>query len=635
MKARVVKMNAKGVKNLREHLAYIQRDGVDQDGGKPKAFDHDHDELPSKHIAEFADNCSGDRHTFRFILSPENGTSLNMKEYVREVMTQAETDLKTELKWTAVVHYNTDNTHAHILIRGKDDAGNDLVISPDYISHGFRNRAAEIATQNLGLRTEHEIKQGIARDAIKNRLTPLDREILWACDVNGFYAVPPITADPDQNFKRAVHIRRLQHLESLGLAEERLSGFWHIYNGAEKVLKEMGERNDIIKTMHKRMKGLDRMPECIVHRTDDPHISKTEINGMVLTKGLENELYDSKFIIVQADDGKAHYFPMSYFSERPGFEVEEGSLVTIKGKEYQPTFASDKNIVRFATEGFPGNDGKRFGGQGIYDPAAHLEYVSGKLPEGVDPSRYVDQHIMRVEKFVSQKLATRLEDGTYRIEPGTAQKIAEIETAAQKKGPRRHYEIDAVSIAPLDRQIHSSGPTYLDKLIAERGYTEEAQRAILTPVQKKTRDALLRRVEELKKRGLLRIIPGENGEPNKYLFIKGAIEKMEEEFKAALYKRLESKYGKPVDLKEGESFKGALGAVERHPEGPYAIIHDKVNNKFTAIEMKGGMSKMTGTDRLIKITKDRERRFLAPPKYTMKVDQPKRIERKQDRGRDL
>jgi type IV secretory pathway VirD2 relaxase len=43
-----------------------------------------------------------------------------------------ERDLGTKLDWIAVDHYNTDNPHVHLLIRGKAEDGRDLVISRDY-----------------------------------------------------------------------------------------------------------------------------------------------------------------------------------------------------------------------------------------------------------------------------------------------------------------------------------------------------------------------------------------------------------------------------------------------------------------------------------------------------------------------
>jgi len=41
-------------------------------------------------------------------------------------MAQAERDLGTKLDWIGVDHWNTDNPHVHVLVRGKADDGRDL-----------------------------------------------------------------------------------------------------------------------------------------------------------------------------------------------------------------------------------------------------------------------------------------------------------------------------------------------------------------------------------------------------------------------------------------------------------------------------------------------------------------------------
>ena len=49
-----------------------------------------------------------------------------------------------------VTLYNTGHPHSHIVLRGRDDREHDLVIAREYISHGVRERAAEIVTLDLG-----------------------------------------------------------------------------------------------------------------------------------------------------------------------------------------------------------------------------------------------------------------------------------------------------------------------------------------------------------------------------------------------------------------------------------------------------------------------------------------------------
>src|SRR3546814_11538595 len=78
-------------------------------------------------------------------------------------MKQVELDLGTRLDWVAVDHWDTDNPHTHIVLRGKDDRGEDLVIARDYIGRGMRTRASELATDWLGPRTQRELERSRQR----------------------------------------------------------------------------------------------------------------------------------------------------------------------------------------------------------------------------------------------------------------------------------------------------------------------------------------------------------------------------------------------------------------------------------------------------------------------------------------
>src|SRR3546814_5011609 len=76
----------------------------------------------------FAARCEEDRHHFRFIVSPEDaGDMADLRAFTRELMDDVARDLGTDLDWVAVDHWNTDNPHIHVLLRGKADDGTDLV----------------------------------------------------------------------------------------------------------------------------------------------------------------------------------------------------------------------------------------------------------------------------------------------------------------------------------------------------------------------------------------------------------------------------------------------------------------------------------------------------------------------------
>jgi type IV secretory pathway VirD2 relaxase len=92
-------------------------------------------------------------------------------------MDQASRDLGTRLDWVAIDHWNTEHPHIHILVRGRADDGKDLVISRDYISTGFRARAGDLVTRELGPRSELETRQSLEAETTAERWTRIDRVI--------------------------------------------------------------------------------------------------------------------------------------------------------------------------------------------------------------------------------------------------------------------------------------------------------------------------------------------------------------------------------------------------------------------------------------------------------------------------
>jgi hypothetical protein len=106
VKARVVRqMRSPGA--LRAHIGYLKRDGVTRDGSPGTLFDASGDDADSR---AFAERCEGDRHHFRFIVSPDDAGELSsLRSFTRELMDQALRDLGTRLDWVAVDHWNTEH----------------------------------------------------------------------------------------------------------------------------------------------------------------------------------------------------------------------------------------------------------------------------------------------------------------------------------------------------------------------------------------------------------------------------------------------------------------------------------------------------------------------------------------------
>jgi hypothetical protein len=176
IKTRIVRIKAGDASAIRAHLKYVQRDGVTREGAPGELYDEGHDRADGK---AFAERGKGDRHQFRFIVAAEDAAELaDLKPFVRDLMRQMETDLGTRLDWVAADHFNTGHPHSHIVVRGKDDGAEDLVIARDYVAYGMRARAGELLTRELGPESELDKLRKLEQEVGAERFTRLDRGIL-------------------------------------------------------------------------------------------------------------------------------------------------------------------------------------------------------------------------------------------------------------------------------------------------------------------------------------------------------------------------------------------------------------------------------------------------------------------------
>jgi len=304
VKARVVRhigSNASG-KGLSAHLKYLERDGIGRDEKDPSFFDAEHNEIEGD---GFSERCKDDRHHFRFMVSPEDATKLyDMRETTRDFMSQVERDLGTKLDWQAVDHWNTDNPHVHVLVRGVDDTGKDLVISRDYISNGMRKRVELIVTLELGQRTSQEIQKDLSNQVEAERWTKLDYNLTKRAE-QGIVDFSNAVATGDRDYHQAL-IGRAQNLEKMGLAAGEGPARWSLRPDAEKVLRDMGMRGDIIKTMHRAMTKGGREPNVSEFSISQPEADNPVV-GKLVERGLHDELKGDAFAIVDGTDGRTHY----------------------------------------------------------------------------------------------------------------------------------------------------------------------------------------------------------------------------------------------------------------------------------------------------------------------------------------
>jgi type IV secretory pathway VirD2 relaxase len=456
IKSLLVNQRQVSPQSLSKHLRYIERDGAGRDGEPGRAYGPQADEAD---LDAFKERCADDRHHFRFIVSPEEGVDLDdLRTYTRHLMNRMEADLGTRLEWVAVDHWNTDNPHTHLIVRGRDDTGKDLIIAGDYIAHGFRHRAAELATEWLGPRTELEIQQTLQREVEQERWTSLDHTLQREAGDDGRVQVRRFN-EPKLQRQRLLLIGRLQCLQRLGLADEAQPGTWTIHADAEKTLRALGERGDIIRTMQRAMGGQPR--ELAVFEPGD---DGRTIIGRVAAKGLADELRDRSYLVIDGVDGKAHYVALNARDEPANYPT--GAVVEVRGSA--EVRAADRNIAALASNG-------------LYRTDHHLAIAQGQAQAGRDPHEVVAAHVRRLEALRRAGIVERVAEGLWKVPDDLPERGRQYD--AQRLGG---VAVELKSHLPIERQARVIGATWLDQQLigggsglGNLGFGGEAKQAML------------------------------------------------------------------------------------------------------------------------------------------------------------
>jgi type IV secretory pathway VirD2 relaxase len=328
VKARYTRIVAGDLGAAQAHLKYIVRDGVTREGEPGRFYGATRDDVNG---GAFLDRSEKDPHQFRFVVSADEGAQLaDLKPFIRDLVAQMERDLDTKLDWVAVDHFNTGHPHTHIVIRGRDDQGKDLVMAREYIGHGVRARAQSLITLELGPESELERVQKLFNEVGQERLTRLDRSLL-ARTKDGILVV---TSEQEQDpVQRTLRVGRLKTLERLGLAEERQQGVWVLDARTETKLRQLGERADKFKMMQRALKevGIERSAAAMALFERGPR--KAPLIGKVVGVGMVDEITDRTWVVVDAVDGRVHYAELGRL--KPADVPARGTIVALAGDNIQ------------------------------------------------------------------------------------------------------------------------------------------------------------------------------------------------------------------------------------------------------------------------------------------------------------
>ena len=317
IKSRIVKNkpwhdSAQKVLAVSEHIKYLIRNEVGLDGNQAKFFDSESDNVDGK---KFASSIAQDRHYFRFIVSPEDGAQVDLITHAKGLVKKMEQDLGLKLNWLGVVHQNTDNSHIHLVIKGTENNGNDLIIKPDYITHGIRFRSSDLLTLELGPRSELSIIKARKRALLQDRAIAIDYKIVkLAREHNGKFTPLAFQAEV-----KAASIR-IKHLQKLNLVTQPNNwpkNFYQIDSRLIEKLKDLEAHYDIYK----------KIARCGLKEARQ-YTQNSSMIGRVINKGLQDELASDYYVVIDGVDGHKWYVDLSKYKNVEQLEV--GQLVILE-----------------------------------------------------------------------------------------------------------------------------------------------------------------------------------------------------------------------------------------------------------------------------------------------------------------
>ncbi len=411
---------------LAAHVRYLGRDSASLDGQPGRFYDATQEAVDARAAVR---DWEPDRHHFRLIVSPERADLLDrhpdgLAGYVREWMGRVERDLGTKLEWVAVNHHNTDDLHAHVLIRGRRDDGKDLVIPRAYLSHGLREAAQEIATRRLGPRTAEQVRETMQKELSADRYTALDAAIERQVDGDRRLRLRDYGKADDAGHRRRV-AARLQHLERLGLATRDRHGRWTVAADLKPQLRALSERGDILKNLHRT---LGRAAATV-----DVYRGGKELAGHVVGRGTHDELRGSRYLLVRGlQDQQLHYVRVVNSAALRG--LEDGGIVRVR---------DGKGRIEVLSRGSL---------QSQTDAPAwtwldrQMHRLSQGKPAVVSFDATLTAAVEARRQWMVQHGHAVMADGLYRLNPGVADRLRQQE---QQAVSRQHQAQHGVTLAPL------------------------------------------------------------------------------------------------------------------------------------------------------------------------------------------
>lgn len=428
----VTSKDEKSRSRIRHHLNYAGRNTQEEEK-KAQVLYSNVDERVS--IKNKIDDFEKAPHIFNIIISPEEGDKLDLKEFTRDLVKTVEIDLRTKLDWVAGNHFDTNEPHVHLLIKGLDDGGKKLLMTRDYISRGLRIRASQTANKKLGLRSLDDVVASLKLDITKPKKCAID-DIITKNIKEGLVNPAKIDSDALDDLPRSLIERRLEFLASKELAERVDGKDWRIKEGFIDELRNIERSTSIITKLSGGLK-IDKL-DCEVLSVKN--IENRTIKGHIVERGYVDDLSNQEYLLVKSKEKAFIYVELEKYSERSPASV--GEFVQIDAtKPFAGPKTSDLTINKIAQEN-----------GGIYDGNDHEKKAHHKvsLPPGVSAREYAQVHVNRLEVLAKQGIVEKLSEGRYSIPKDYLEKLS-FEAKKSKEGHKPHIKVTRLSPTKISK----------------------------------------------------------------------------------------------------------------------------------------------------------------------------------------
>lgn len=435
VKVHIARAGPSGAASFAKHVAYIRREGAGREGERGKLYDRSGDEADAKTFNERADE---DKRQFRLIVSPEDAEQMkDLTQFTREFMSEVEQDLGRRLDWVAANHHDTAQPHVHIVIRGGNTRNGELLIDRKYIMQGFRARAQELVTLELGQRRLREMAAARSQETEREALTAVDHDIARSL-VDGGYT-PESERGGLSRFDSTVVNRRLRFLETLDLAVRQEDRRWAMRDGWQDTLRALGRREDIIRSLANFVGR--KIDAARLHALPRDLNSAGEILGRLAATLPGDELRNGTTALIEGLDGRVWSIEMT---EQEAVQLPKPGGIVSVGRQAVEAKPADRTIAAIA---------ERNGG--VY---------SEELHEAADPSSspaFRLAHKRRLEALRRLGVVDRNADGTWVVPENFEERAFKADT--RKQG----LAIDVRSWLSIEALIDRHAETWLDRIDAK------------------------------------------------------------------------------------------------------------------------------------------------------------------------